>query len=100
MLNDKISRCDGILRFENGTMIFPHAGIALGLILRPMYQYNPKNNGTWDRLTADIEHGQKKDLCYYDSRGWKYLGTYERIGDSTLISPENIRKLGPWVLSY
>jgi len=65
-----------------------------------MYQYNPRNNGKWDRIPADIECGQRKDLCYYDSHGWKYLGTYERTGDLTLIAPENIKKLGSPVRVY
>jgi len=81
--------------------MFAHAGIALGLIFRPMYQYNPKkNNGTWDQLPPDIEPGQKKDICYYDGHGWKYLGTYERIGDSFLLSLEAIKKLSPPVSPY
>ncbi|OAX44773.1 hypothetical protein K503DRAFT_3815 [Rhizopogon vinicolor AM-OR11-026] len=86
--------CDGTLRFEKDALIFSREGIALGLILRPMYQYNPKSNGTWNRLPADIEHGQKKDMCYYDGHGWKYLGTYERLGDPFLLSPANNKKLG------
>lgn len=80
--------------------MFAHAGIALGLILSPMYRYNPRNNGTWDRLPSHLDLGQKKDLCYYDGHGWKYLGTYERIGDSTLLSPENNLKLNPSVRFY
>ncbi|KAG0709026.1 hypothetical protein DFH29DRAFT_993865 [Suillus ampliporus] len=87
-------RCDGTIRFEKEHLMFSQAGIALGLILRPMYRYNPKkNNGTWDRVHADFEPGQKKDLCHYDGHGWKYLGTYERIGEPFLLSPENIKKL-------
>jgi len=63
-----------------------------------MYQYNPTSNGTWDRLPADIEYGQKKDLCYYDGHGWKYLGTYERIGDSFLS--EDNKRVGASVRFY
>jgi hypothetical protein len=94
------SCCDGTLRFEKDTLMFSRAGIALGLILRPMYQYNPKGNGTWDRLPADIEHGQKKDMCYYDGHGWKYLGTYERLGDPFLLSPANNKKISSQVHFY
>ncbi|KAG2129924.1 hypothetical protein DEU56DRAFT_914947 [Suillus clintonianus] len=87
-------RCDGTLRLEKDVFMFARAGIALGLIFRPMYQYNPqKNNGAWGRLRPDIEPGQKKDLCYYDGHGWKYLGTYERTGESFLLSPDHTKKL-------
>ncbi|KAG1757407.1 hypothetical protein EDB19DRAFT_1822503 [Suillus lakei] len=87
-------RCDGTLRLERDVVMFARAGIGLGLIVRPVYQYNPqKNNGAWARVRADIDPGQKKDLCYHDGQGWKYLGTYERIGESFLLSVEHTKKL-------
>jgi len=82
--------CNGILFFEKDELIFSRGGIALCLFLKPMYQYNLTRNGTWDRLPADIETGRKKDLCYHDGHGWKYLGTYKRIGDS-FLSEDNTR---------
>lgn len=86
--------CDGTLRLERDVVMFARAGIALGLIVRPTHQYNPqKNGGTWCRLSPDIELGQKKDLCYHDGQGWKYLGTYERTGESFLLSAEHTKKL-------
>lgn len=87
-------RCDGTLRLERDVVMFARAGIAVGLIVRPTHQYNPqKNNGAWFRLRPDIELGQKKDLCYHDGHGWKYLGTYERTGESFLLSAEHTKKL-------
>ncbi|KAG2146581.1 uncharacterized protein EDB93DRAFT_1250862 [Suillus bovinus] len=87
-------RCDGTLRLERDVVMFARAGIALGLIVRPTHQYNPqKNNGAWFRVRPDIELGQKKDLCYHDGHGWKYLGTYERTGESFLLSAEHTKKL-------
>ncbi|KAG1801451.1 uncharacterized protein HD556DRAFT_1337602 [Suillus plorans] len=87
-------RCDGTLRLERDVVMFARAGIALGLIVRPTHQYNPqKNNGAWIRVRPDIELGQKKDLCYHDGHGWKYLGTYERTGESFLLSAEHTKKL-------
>lgn len=87
-------RCDGTLRLERDVVMFARAGIALALIVRPTHQYNPqKNNGAWSRVRPDIEPGQKKDLCYHDGQGWKYLGTYERIGESFFISAEHTKKL-------
>ncbi|KAG2149837.1 hypothetical protein BD769DRAFT_1659393 [Suillus cothurnatus] len=87
-------RCDGTLRLERDVVMFARAGIALGLIVRPTHQYNPqKNNGAWCRVRPDIELGQKKDLCYHDGHGWKYLGTYERTGESFLLSAEHTKKL-------
>ncbi|KAG1867891.1 hypothetical protein DFJ58DRAFT_723760 [Suillus subalutaceus] len=87
-------RCDGTLRLERDVVMFARAGIALGLIVRPTHQYNPqKNGGAWFRLRPDVELGQKKDLCYHDGHGWKYLGTYERTGESFLLSAEHTKKL-------
>jgi cell division protein FtsB len=87
-------RCDGTLRLERDVVMFARAGIAIGLIVRPTHQYNPqKNNGAWSRVRQDIELGQKKDLCYHDGHGWKYLGTYERTGESFFLSAEHTKKL-------
>ncbi|KAG1826125.1 uncharacterized protein BJ212DRAFT_1318155 [Suillus subaureus] len=87
-------RCDGTLRLERDVVMFARAGIAVGLIVRPTHQYNPqKNGGAWSRVRPDIELGQKKDLCYHDGHGWKYLGTYERTGESFLLSAEHTKKL-------
>lgn len=80
-------------------MIWSSSGIALGLVIKPSFQYNPKvSGGAWTKYKVDFKIGKKMDVCCVSNKSNKsarYLGTYERVGtqDAMVIAPETLKYL-------
>jgi hypothetical protein len=88
---------------SSNEVIWSLSGIALGLVIKPTFQYNPKSGGgTWTKLNDDFGVGKQMDICYLVGNAWHYIGTYERIGDShaTMIAPETLRHLDRKVVHF
>lgn len=61
-------------------MIWSSSGIALGLVVKPIFQYNPKTNGVaWTKREDDFLVGKQLAVCYHSGGKVQYLGTYERV---------------------
>ncbi|KAF8844070.1 hypothetical protein BDN67DRAFT_963566 [Paxillus ammoniavirescens] len=93
---DLLSMCQGPYFMNSNEVIWSLSGIALGLVIKPTVQYNPRSGGgTWTKLNDDFGVGKQMDICYLVGNAWHYIGTYERIGDSnaTTIAPETLRHL-------
>ncbi|KIK94872.1 hypothetical protein PAXRUDRAFT_421329 [Paxillus rubicundulus Ve08.2h10] len=95
--------CQGPYLMNSNEVIWSPSGIALGLVIKPTFQYNPKSNGgTWVKLKNDFDVGKQMDICYLVGKEWHYIGTYERIGDSnvTTMATETLRHLDPKKVEY
>jgi hypothetical protein len=74
-------------------------GIALGLIVKPTFQYNPKTHGgAWTKLKDNFDVGKQMDLCCLSGKSGntsRYLGTYERVADqgTMIIASETLEYL-------
>jgi len=61
-------------------VIWSSSGIALGLVVKPIFQYNPKTNGVaWTKREDDFLVGKQLAVCYHSGGKVQYLGTYERV---------------------
>lgn len=87
---------------NHNEVIWSPSGIALGLVIEPTFQYNPKTQGgTWTKVEDDFEIGKHMDVCCLSGKTARYLGTYERIEQGTMvISPETLKDLDPNVCVY
>lgn len=75
-------------------MIWSPSGIALGLVIKPTFQYNPKTHGgAWTKFVDDFKTDKVMDVCHLSSQGARYLGTYERVGGTMVIAPETLKYL-------
>jgi len=87
-------------------VIWSPSGIALGLVVKPTFQYNPKSQGgVWTRLKDEFDVGKQMDVCCSSSESsktFRYLGTYERVGDqdAMMIASESLKSLGSEKLNH
>ncbi|KAH7921797.1 hypothetical protein BV22DRAFT_1121917 [Leucogyrophana mollusca] len=90
-------KSDGVVRFHEHELIWAPSGIALGVFIRPPYQFKPQSN-TWEKTVRLFEAGQTKDVYYRNSQGWHYVGTYELTGDMFTLPFELTEDLDPMIL--
>ncbi|KAF9229470.1 hypothetical protein BS17DRAFT_771509 [Gyrodon lividus] len=98
-----VGMCEGPYYMNSNEVIWSASGIAFGLVIKPMFQYNPKSNGgTWMKLNNEFDVGQRMDICYLTGKAWHYIGTYERIGDcgAMTIAPATLQHLVPGKVEY
>ncbi|KAH7908917.1 hypothetical protein BJ138DRAFT_300618 [Hygrophoropsis aurantiaca] len=91
-----LSTCtsDGIFECNNHQVQWSRDRIALGVIVRPAFQYNPEEpKRIWQKVLSFIEMGQTKDMMYWNSSGWHYMGTYECITPTYPISMDKLKSL-------
>ncbi|KAH0838436.1 hypothetical protein J3R83DRAFT_6747 [Lanmaoa asiatica] len=72
-------------------VIWSPSGIALGPVVKPIFQYNPKNCA-WIKLEDNFDVGKQMDVCCSSGQTSRYPGTYEWVRDqgTTIIAPETL----------
>ncbi|KAG8219935.1 hypothetical protein J3R82DRAFT_934 [Butyriboletus roseoflavus] len=103
---DAMDTCKGPYFLNYNEVIWSPSGIALGLVVKPTFQYNPKiHGGTWTKLKNTFDVGKQMDVCYLSGKSCKasrYLGAYERVGDpgTMTVAPETLKYLDREVHVY
>ncbi|KAN0100753.1 hypothetical protein V8E55_000737 [Tylopilus felleus] len=103
---DAVDVCEGLYFINTNEVIWSPSGKALGLVIKPTFQYNPKiQGGTWTKLQDAFDVGKRMDLCCWTSQWGKttrYLGTYERVADQAtmIIASETLKDLAREKLDY
>ncbi|KAF8140125.1 hypothetical protein EV363DRAFT_1393045 [Boletus edulis] len=101
---DAVGVCKELYFMNTNEVIWSPSGIALGLVVKPTFLYNPKlHGGAWTKLEDDFDVGKRMDLCCLSgesSKRARYLGTYERVTDTMVIASETLKHLDYKKLNY
>lgn len=90
---------EGLYFINCNEVIWSPFGIALGLVVKPTFQYNPKfHGGVWTKLEDTFDVGKQVDLCCSSGKSnnrSRYLGTYERVAElgTMIIASETLKYL-------
>ncbi|KAI9572821.1 hypothetical protein HD554DRAFT_2285773 [Boletus coccyginus] len=100
---DVMDICERLYFINHREVIWSPSGIALGLVVKPTFRYNPKvSGGRWTKFEDNFDIGKPIDICCLSGRSSRYLGTYERVGDqgTMIIAPESLSHLHHEKLSH
>ncbi|KAH7921238.1 hypothetical protein BV22DRAFT_1132463 [Leucogyrophana mollusca] len=93
-----ISLCaEGVLHYNSKQLMWSPSGVALGLVVTHPFQFNPKvGSGQWTKWRAEImDIGVKKEVFCLNTRGWFYMGTYERASSCLTMPVDKLKDLDP-----
>ena len=73
---------DGILTVDGNAIVWSTKGVACGIAITPSHRFNPRAKTEWIEQGAEINVGEKRDLCYKSDGSWSYLGTYDCLSEA------------------
>lgn len=83
---------------DSREVVWSPVGIALGLVIKIPFQYNPKTNeGTWTNTPDFFQENQPSEVHFRVGKAWHYLGTYERLEGMIVLSPQLLEQVYPEV---